>query len=87
MDLLTRCRKSDFLQNWNDLKSQLKPNVKQLLGGKYDTTGYKISGKCYFLITLSFQPAHPPGIGRAFGRLSVPTMGHLLTKGCPGWGI
>ena len=47
MELLTGCRKSDFLQNWNESKSQLELNVKQLLGGNSKTMEDEIPGKCY----------------------------------------
>ena len=47
MELLTGCRKSDFLQNWNESKSQLELNVKRLLGGNNKTMEDEIPGKCY----------------------------------------
>ena len=48
MELLTGCTKSDFLQNWDESKSQLKHNVKQLLRGKDNTKEYEIPGNRYF---------------------------------------
>lgn len=42
MELLTGCTKSDFLRKWNESKSQLKVNVKRLLGRKDNKTEYEI---------------------------------------------
>ena len=47
MELLIGCRKSDFVENWNESKSQLKLNIKQLLGGNSKKMEYEIPGKCY----------------------------------------
>ena len=47
IELVTGCRQSDFVENQNESKSQLKPNIKQLLGAKNKTMEYEIPGKCY----------------------------------------